>query len=173
VTDPATSPDVPRTRDADDAPAPGEQDANDAAPHAEADALEAAPADGSAADAGASGVADASEPSLASGDAANVESPAAAAGVAAPAPRPRDRRLPVAIAAFVLGLVVVLGAYVTVNGAAWRTSAAPKHFGPAQLQVPRGQASTEPGRMRRCNVFRRLCASCASGLSATNITTSS
>jgi hypothetical protein len=157
VTDPATSPDVPRPRDADDAPAPGERDANDAAPHADRDTSEVAPDGALAADSAAlaqrvsSEDVAASETSpapgddLGTGDAGLVEPPPAAA--TPPVPRPRDRRLGVAFLAFVLGLVIVLGAYVAVNGAALRTLAAPKHFGPAQLQVPRGQASAEPGRI--------------------------
>lgn len=157
MTDPATPPDVPRPRDADGVPAPGERDSNDAAPQAETGTTQAAPDDALAADGATSaqhvpsgGAAPSETPPApgvdrGTGDTGTVEPPPAPA--APPAPRPRDRRLGVAFLAFVLGLAVVLGAYVAVNGAAWRTLAAPKHFGPAQLQVPRGQASAEPGRI--------------------------
>lgn len=159
MTDPATPPDVPRPRDADDAPAPGARDANDAAPHAESgahdeggtSAVEAAVAagDASTVDGGATDLPQASGDGVPHGDAADIApSPAAPTEVTPPpARRARDRRLAVAFFAFMLGLVVVLGAYVAANGAALRTLASPKQFGIAQMQVPRGKASTEAGRL--------------------------
>ncbi len=68
---------------------------------------------------------------------------AATDGAKPSAPPPRDRTVTASIAAFVIGTVLVLGAYVAANNGSLRASGEPKAWGAEKLSVARGTGRLE------------------------------